>query len=146
MCLWKAKSISIFSPRSSESAWGLWEKEVLLYTWSSSFSFTWVMVSMSRTLEGSGWLSLTPPPWTKTFRVYKKQKHKSIKNQLYESESMRFLQWMQTMIWIKSLLTRVLYSTSSRSRRLSLSVYLAFPVTASTGPLSTWCFMALNSM
>ncbi|TNN36378.1 hypothetical protein EYF80_053462 [Liparis tanakae] len=43
-------------------------------------------------------------------------------------------------------LTSVRYSTSSRSSRLSFSVYLAFPVTASTGPLSTWCLMALNSM
>lgn len=34
-------------------------------------------------------------------------------------------------------ITRVLYSTSSRNSRLSFRVYLALPVTASTGPLST---------
>lgn len=34
-------------------------------------------------------------------------------------------------------LTRGRYSTSSRSRRLSFRVYLALPVTLSTGPLST---------
>lgn len=61
--------IRLFSPRSSESAWGRWEKDVPLYTWSSSFSFTCVMVSQSSTLEGSGWVSFTPPPWTRTFKV-----------------------------------------------------------------------------
>lgn len=69
-----------FSPRSSESAWGRWEKEVPLYTWSSSFSFTCVMVSQSRTLVGSGCVSFTPPPCTSTFRVCQRLKYKKKKN------------------------------------------------------------------
>lgn len=61
------------SPRSRESVWGRWEKEVLLYTWSRSFSFTWVMVSQSSTLVGSGWDSFTPPLCTNTFSVCRRR-------------------------------------------------------------------------
>lgn len=44
------------------------------------------------------------------------------------------------------ILTSTEYSTSSPSSPVSFSVYLAFFILASTGPFSTWCFKALNSL
>lgn len=52
--------IRLDSPRCSESTCGLWEKEVPFQVCSSSFSFTWVMVSQSRTLAGTVWVVVPP--------------------------------------------------------------------------------------
>lgn len=52
--------------------WGLWEKEVPFQVCSTSFSFTWVMVSQSRTLAGTVWVVVPPLVATAgitTFRV-----------------------------------------------------------------------------
>lgn len=56
-----------------------------MYTWSSSFSFTCVMVSQSSTLEGSGWVSFTPPPWTSTFRVCEGEKEAERVDETWDS-------------------------------------------------------------
>lgn len=74
------------------------------------------------------------------------EEEESEENEGWVSGKIQLCECCSESLGVRVLLTRVLYSTSSRSRRLSLRVYLALPVTASTGPLSTWCFIALNSM
>lgn len=59
-------------PRCNESTCGLREKEVPFQVCSRSFSFTWVMVSQSRTLAGT--VCVVAPPLVAaaavaTFRV-----------------------------------------------------------------------------
>lgn len=67
-----------------------------------------------------------------------------LKHHVYKQDCIFRLSYSD--IFIHPALTSMEYSTSSPSRPVSFSVYLAFFTWASTGPFSIWCFMARKSL